>query len=757
VKTFFIYLKRLVFGPLVASFIISFGYVWYHIPHSQKNKMALYIFLIWLGVLLLFKFFKSVYLWLVSKFERHPFWRDEFFYFFDELFFICSLYFFTFFSRHELASLLIFFIVSVLLYFRLDAYLAKHPVPDWRRAARGFFILAAFIFLIQSVFQYFAFSHYILDSNIKFYNIVLFRSVAMAAVWLAGFALASLLYISIKNFVRFSLLIVWSALFLFSLLLGAINIGVLKHSSLYLSPAIVGHAGEGGIAVFGQTAVILISFFVAISTIAMLVIRKFMGAHKKTNKRCWYYYDFAIVAISIFAVLGIVSLRSTPEAKIIKSFYDYWRGSEVSVELDSIVKSKLERFGVFHNYDNFYLNRRDKVFENELNALPEKYKEKQPNIVIIFLESYSTRLTGVYNPEMKEVTPGLNAMAEDANTTIFKNMYNPSTPTITGLIAELCSFLPPIGHQEIEIEKHLQKHHLFCLPQALHENGYQSSLYITAVQKDFANKDSIIESMGVDEVWGTKELSDRIAGEPLSWGYSDQQMFPVLFDEMKVKKIGNEEPFLLMLSTVDTHPPFNLAKDMIMYGDGENDLLNAIHTTDHAFKLFWQDFTQSEFYENTIIVAIADHAVFPAAYEKKFFPDLAGKMTYYDEIVLMTYIPETLLPNEVDTYSSAIDFAPTMLHILGINIPNSFEGWSIFDKRPEYPNLLGMHEFGLWINQEINGSSTRRIDFAPPVDIDCPLVLSERDVETPLSLCEYKNYFQWKRQMFEEGRWWFVK
>lgn len=750
-------MKRLVFGPLVASFIISFGYVWYHVPHSQNSKMALYIFLIWLGVLFLFKFFKSVYLWLVSKFERHPFWRDEFFYFFDELFFICSLFFLTFFSRHELISLIIFTAVSILLYFRLDAYLAKHPVSDWRKAARGFFILAGFIFLIQAVFQYFAFSHYILDSNIKFYNIVLFRSVAMAAVWLAGFALASLFYISIKNHVRFALLIVWSVLFLFSLLLGAVNIGVLKHSSLYLSPAIVGHAGEGGIAVFGQTAIILIAFFVAISTIAMFVIKKFMKAHKKTDRRCWYYYDFAVIAVSIFAILAIVSLRSTPEAKIIKSFYDYWNGSTVSAELDSTIKNKLERFGIFHNYDDFYLNKREQVFEKELNALPEKLIEKKPNIVIIFLESYSTRLTGVYNSEMQEVTPGLNAMAEDANTTVFKNMYNPSTPTITGLIAELCSFLPPIGHQEIEIEKHLQKHHLYCLPKALQESGYQSSLYITAVKKDFANKDSIIESMGVNEIWGTKELSSRIAGEPLSWGYSDQQMFPVMLDEMKVKKLQNEEPFLLMLSTVDTHPPFNLAKDMIMFGDGENNLLNAIHTTDHAFKLFWQDFRQSEFYDNTIVIAIADHAVFPAAYEKKFFPDLAGKMTYYDEIVFMAYLPETLLPKEVDIYSSAIDFAPTMLHILEINPANSFEGWSIFDKRPDYPNLLGMHEFGLWINQETNGSSTRQIDFAPPVDIDCPSIPGVPDNEKQLTLCEYKNYFQWKRQMFEEGRWWFVK
>ena len=88
-------------------------------------------------------------------------------------------------------------------------------------------------------------------------------------------------------------------------------------------------------------------------------------------------------------------------------------------------------------------------------------------------------------------------------------------------------FLPPTGHDEIEGQKRLQRHRLLCLPDVLKKDGgYKYAAYITAVEKNYANKGTIFASMGVDDVFGTEELAQRISGEPLAWGYSDHQMFP---------------------------------------------------------------------------------------------------------------------------------------------------------------------------------------------------------------------------------------
>ena len=92
-----------------------------------------------------------------------------------------------------------------------------------------------------------------------------------------------------------------------------------------------------------------------------------------------------------------------------------------------------------------------------LKLLPQKFKDNPPNIFIVFFESFSSRLVGVYNEEFKEVTPGLNKMAENENTTVFYNYYNSSIPTITGIMSQLCSFLPPTGHEEIERENKFRK------------------------------------------------------------------------------------------------------------------------------------------------------------------------------------------------------------------------------------------------------------------------------------------------------------
>ena len=755
-KTFLLYLRRLVFGPIAASFIIACGWVWYHYPHHPRNKLIITTLIFTVAVLVLNRIFKSIYKWLIIKFQRHPFWRTDFYYFLDELFFLCSLFFLVFFSRSELLSLGIFTVVALLVYLRLDDFLGRHPVSDWRSAGRAIFILVFIIFYIDAFFQYFAYSNYILDSNIKFYNIVLFRSVAMSALWMVGFALASMLYIALSGKVRHAFLILWVTMYLFALFIGVVNVGVLYNSSLYLSPDIVAHAGGGGLRVYATTGAVLITAFLVMATIFIFVIRRFFKKHSTVDRRVWFFYDFGVIMLALVALFTVASLRSTPEAKILAAFIDTWRGAEPTATLNPVVQEKLKNFGITPDLNKFYINQHDNIYSTTTKLLPDKFIERKPNIVIVFLESFSSRLTGVYDDRFKDLTPGLSDMAATTGTTVFKKVYNASTPTITGLIAELCSLLPPTGHEEIQNEKHLQKTHLYCLPEALSENGYKSNLYITAVDKDFASKDTILESMGVQESYGVNELAKRISGAPLAWGYSDHQMFPVLYDEMKIRRLENKEPFLLMLSTVDTHPPFNMEKDEIKYGDGSNALLNSFHTTDDAFAKFWSQFKNSEFATSTIVVAIADHAVFPTAYDKKTFPDIAGKMTFYDQIFFMTYIPDSILPQVVTTSASSLDLAPTLMQILGMNGANTFEGHSIFDDRAKYPDLLGMHEFGLWIYQQFSSTSDQ-MDYSLPTDLDCvnePIGVSST---APLTLCEYKNYYEWKRLMLEQGRLWFGK
>ena len=751
------YIRKIVSSlyALAGSFIMAAGWSWCHISKHPKWIFVPKAIAVWGAVYVAYRVGKFIFREAARRTRRHSFWQEQFVGFLDRLWFYFSLLFVIFFLKSELLSVVYISAAFFLLYWRLQHYLSHHPhAAPWIAVTKNIFVLAFGLFLAQAAVQYAAYHYYILDSNIRFFNIVLFRSVAMTLFWLFGFVVASFLYWKISSWARYIPVIVWAGVFFLVMAMWTVNLGILYYSGLYISPVALEHlAGSHDVVATGITWY-LVGGLAAVLVVFVFVFRKFISAHRLAPKRYWYFYHAAIALAAMWSFFGLTSFRNTPEHAIFKSFYDYFWGTDEKIVLDKSIQVKLEKFGLRYNPDTFYIGERERVFSSAKKLLPDRLVKNKPNILIVFLESFSARLTDVYNPGFTDLTPGLDAMAADPHTTIFKNYYNASTPTITGTLSQLCSFLPPTGHNEIQNERKLQNHHLLCLPEVLEKYaGVKYSAYVTAVDKEFAHKDGIFTSMGVDKIYGTEELKESISGEPLSWGYSDHQLFPATWNFMQEAP----QPFLMMLATVDTHPPFTLAKDEVKYKDGKQPVLNSFHTTDDAFGKFWKEFSESPLYKNTIVIAVADHAIFPGALTQdivawKGSTDRESMRTFYDQNFFTMYIPDNVLPKEVARYASGIDVAPTLLQILNINIPNSFEGHSIFDDREKYPNLLGMHELGLYINQ-VNGNGKRKVDYNVPSEIEC--AANYTSSSTPdLTLCDYLQFYKWKRQMFEEGRFW---
>ncbi|HRY36394.1 MAG TPA: LTA synthase family protein [Candidatus Magasanikbacteria bacterium] len=734
---------------LAGPFIISFCWRWYHV--LSVERLTKYF---WSEVLstttiifVLFFLFKLLFRYLVSKLKWHTFWLREFIGYLNELFFLGSLVFLVLFSNSELLSLFYVLSLCAIIFFRLDIVLGRHKEDlGWQKTNRAVFALAGFIFVVLAFFQYTAYFYFIFDNNAKYYNIVLFRVFSLTLFWLGSFGICSLFYFYLKKskqlFLFFWLVFFWAALFL-----NMANTGVVYEAGLYLSPIIFSHIGLSGLKIYFLPVMCALIIYFLLIFFSYRVFRRVLKAHAETTPRHWLFYNFALLAVATFACFSVSSLRNTPEVLIIKNFYDTYRETREDRILPEKIAIKLEKFGLFYDQNKFAVLDAEKPEENK--SLNWSLKgDKKPNLLIIYLESFSARLTGPYNEKYRDLTPGLNEFVTDKNTTVFRKVYNASTPTITALLSSLCSFLPPTGHEEIEREKQLKAHHLTCLPNILKANGYDKTFFVTAIAKEFANKDTILQSMGLDKIWGVQELRDELKEEPKSWGYSDHQLFPFLFKKMEAAKEEKNEPFVFIYETVDTHPPFDLPQDMVLYGDGENPILNTFHTTDDAFAEFWKKFKNSEFADNTVVLVTADHAIFPAAYEKKYFPDLYGKTSFYDELFFALYVPETVLPKEVDTYGSGIDLTPTILHLFDLKASKKLEGYSLLGKRKEFPNLIGMHEFGLYLNQLQDNE--RKESFSAPNDTVCPVDSKEQG----LSLCELKTYYDWKRDMLLSGRLW---
>ncbi len=739
------------FLSALGSFIIVASMMWQFFPKRPHWLFISTACVFWIILMVIYEFAKPKLEKYLLHSKRDPFWlttRNDW----DKLFVLIALPFLVLFSRWEWFSTTYVLITFALIFILMNQVLSKHPNNQhWEKIHQIFFWSIFGVLLLNILIQYCIHRYNILDSA-NSYNLIIGRAFSMSVFWLIVFSVADWWYLKSRN--RFGHIGIFavSLLFLLSTILLAVNIGVVYFSGLNINPSIIGQIkGAGELAVSKENFIILIITLLILTALTYLQIH----VHKKKRTiptKTWHTYNQFVLTLSLLAlILSYQTFITTPEANIIRSFYRYFVKNSDTTVLSPIIIEKLERFGLKYNAEIPSIAHQNTAFTpTTTNYLPPKFKTTPPNVVIVFLESFSARLSSVYNPLRPDTTPGLEKMAKNKNTTVVKNYYNASTPTITGLIAQLCSFLPPTGHQEIEKEKKLKNHRLLCLPKILRDvGGYKYSAYITAVEKDFANKDTIFASMGADEVLGTEELAQHIPGQPLSWGYSDHQTFNFLWDWMQT----STQPFMLMHSTVDTHPPFTKAQDKTPYGNGKSDVLNMVHTTDDAFAQFWDKFIVSEFAKNTIIITVADHAIFPTALGPGHFPEVPSTLNFYDKNTFLIYYPDSLLPRTVENYSASIDLAPSVLQMLNINTPNAFEGHSIFSDRAKYPNLLGMHELGLYIN-EAGPNNTRLEKYDTPGNLMCTEKDYTTDVKTPLTLCEFLNYYRWKRYMFEQGRFW---
>lgn len=738
------FIRRLypVFGTFIITVSLSFDYA------LNRTLMDFFVVaaLIWFCFLAGYYLLKFSYVKIAKAMNFHIFDIDE-------LFFVFSLFFVIKLSDYEILSIVWFAFVLLLFFLRLQNGFSSHPSSFlWKKGNTAVFLFSYFVFILNAGFQYAAYKYYLMDSFSTVVNIVLFRSFGMTMFWLIGFALAMVLYRVIGSWLRYVFLLIWTSLFAFWTIFWFVNLSVLYFSGFYISPLVLAHADKGAeIILLNNVTYIIVACFIVVMIVFIFIFRHVKSAHYFVPRKHWYYYALFLLGVSIIPFAELFPFQNLPDFLIVKSFYQNSFGFNVETDksnLSPVILAKLKNFGLNFNLDESKVAHKEEIFKKKSLLLPDKFYEKKPNILIVFFESMSARYTDVYNPKFTDLTPGFDEMVKDSNTTIFKNYFNSSTPTFSGLYSQLCSFLLTTSSAEISENNKTAGRRLLCLPEIVKKyGGYNEVEYALGIDKTFANTGTIFEAMGVDSIYDWYGLSKYMDKKPLSWGYSDHQIFPVVFDLLSKKSKNSDAPWFFMVSTLDTHLPYNLPKDIVLYKDGEEKVLNTVHTSDDAFLKFWEEFKGSDLYKNTIVIVTADHAMPPGALNKKYFDDVA--VSPYDKILFMMYIPDNILKKEYDIYSSQLDFTPTILHLLGINIPNSFEGHSIFDDRANYPYLLGMDEYGIYINIP-SDNDKRFVNYGVPSYLQCdrsPDLFIRR-----LTSCEGLSFYNWEKKMWKEGR-----
>jgi phosphoglycerol transferase MdoB-like AlkP superfamily enzyme len=418
--------------------------------------------------------------------------------------------------------------------------------------------------------------------------------------------------------------------------------------------------------------------------------------------------------------------------------------------LPAVTKEKLKKFfGISIDEKASLPLFKKNVFSDKFPYTTVDNRTSTPNIIIFAMESLSSKLLGSYGAPFHEISPNIDKFANES--LVVRPFYNSSTPTINGLVALLCSHHPVSGHKEWVDSKGSMNFDLLCLPEVLKERGYQS---YNAVPGDpyFALQLPFMKANGMDGIYGALELKEVLKENPLGRvfegsTYSDHQIIHFLINMLRTRHFA--EPFTITVSTNDLHPPFRLPGDCIEYAGDRSSILRLVHNADAAFGDFWKYYKNSVFSSNTIIILTADHALFPGIEYKKLLSNQG--IGFYDEIPFIIYDPTHELPKTLNVTSSSIDIVPSLLHLLDINVRNSFEGLSVFDRngRIKFRGLLGSHQYLFFYR--INGNNV----YLNRDDIKCSDIPSDAAAaEEAFTACDYSYWWQYERRLEQNDLIW---
>ena len=118
---------------------------------------------------------------------------------------------------------------------------------------------------------------------------------------------------------------------------------------------------------------------------------------------------------------------------------------------------------------------------------------------------------------------------------------------------------------------------------------------------------------------------------------------------------------------------------------------------------------------------------------------------------LILHDPRHKLPKRVNVLSGSVDVAPTVLHLLGVDVGlHSMTGHSIFGLRPSYPVLFGRVGGRLgYANDGLEPRERTREQLASSCSRDVPLLANGSQ---KLKACDLLRWMDWQDELWSARR-----
>ena len=328
-------------------------------------------------------------------------------------------------------------------------------------------------------------------------------------------------------------------------------------------------------------------------------------------------------------------------------------------------------------------------------TLTPSYQGKPKNIVILLQESLGA--TFVESLGGVPVTPNLEKLKNEG--IWFSQLYATGTRSVRGIEAVVSGFPPTPAQSTVKLP--LSQSNFFTLASLLNEKNYETS-FIYGGEAHFDNMRNFFTGNGFKKIIEQKDFANPMFKG--SWGASDQDLYQKAHEEF-LERHNQNQPFFSLVFTSSNHAPFEFPEGVIdLYEQPQATEKNAVKYADHALGEFIQKAKQSDYWENTIFLIVADH-------------DIRVRGDFLIPIKNF-HIPGLIIggginPTVINSITSQIDLPVTMLSLAGIHarhpmigqdmstIDHNYRGRAIMQY---YDNFAWMEPDELFVlqpNQEI--------------------------------------------------------
>jgi arylsulfatase A-like enzyme len=305
------------------------------------------------------------------------------------------------------------------------------------------------------------------------------------------------------------------------------------------------------------------------------------------------------------------------------------------------------------------------------------------NVLFVVLESTAARYLRTYGAA-EDPTPNLTALADSA--LVFEHAYTAYPESVKGMVAYLASRYPAF---DVSSETHANAMSP-SLATVLGTRGYSTAL-VHSGRFMYLGMETMLSRSGFASL---ADAGDIGGNHNSSFGVDERSAVDALFRWVDAQPRG--KPFFAAYLPIAGHHPYLASRPGPWRGDTDIDRYrDALHEGDEAIGRLIGGLRARGLDRSTLVVIFGDHGEAFGQHQGNF----AHTLALYDENVrvpLMFVLPGGVrVTGRVSRTASLVDVAPTVLDLIGLDSPSSFQGVSLLVPEPRMALFFTDYSLGL--------------------------------------------------------------